>query len=74
VVGQDVGATAELLEHDVTALTVNAERSWKDCLQRLIEDDGLRTRLALAGQEMIRERHSMSAVVDRYLTLLRSTL
>jgi glycosyltransferase involved in cell wall biosynthesis len=74
VVGQDVGATAELLEHDVCALTVNAKRSWKSSLSRLIEDEALRVRLAEAGQDRIQAKHSMTAVVDRYLSLLRSAL
>ncbi len=72
VVGQDVGATAELLEHEHCALTVNAQRSWKACLTRLIQDAPLRARLAEAGQQRIQERHSMDAVVKRYLELLES--
>ena len=72
VVGQDVGATAELLEHDVTALTVNKERSWEANLTRLLADPDLRSRLARAGQEKIQREHSMTAVVERFLGLLRS--
>lgn len=74
VVGQDVGATAELLEHETCALTVNETRPWKASLSRLIEDGDLRKKLASAGLERIRTSHSMTAVVDRYLGLLRSVL
>lgn len=72
IVGQDVGATAELLNHEVSALTVNAARSWEACLTRLIEDGELRQRLVQAGLQKIQAEHTMSAVVDRYLSLLRS--
>ena len=72
VVGQDVGATAELLEHGVNALTVNSERSWETNLARLLEDADLRTQLVQAGREKIQREHSMSAVVERFLSLLRS--
>ncbi len=74
VVGQDVGATAELLEHGTCALTVNEKRSWKANLTRLIEDGDLRRRLARAGQERIRTRYSMSVVMERYVGLLRSVV
>ncbi len=74
VVGQDVGATAEFLQHDVTGLTVTAERTWQENLRRLIEDTDLRARLVRGGQELIAGRHTMEAVVDRYVELLDSTV
>jgi len=70
VVGQDVGATAELLTQDVNALTVTDERTWATNLRRLVEDGALRARLVAAGHEKIEREHTMSAVVARYLDLL----
>ena len=72
VVGQGVGATAELLEHDVIALTVTDERSWEDNLRRLVENPALRERLAQAGHAKVEESHSMTAVFERFLSLLKS--
>jgi len=74
VVGQDVGATAELLQHDVTGLTVGEDRTWENNLRRLVDDPDLRERLALGGQELVQRRHTMDAVVNRYVTLLESAI
>jgi glycosyltransferase involved in cell wall biosynthesis len=72
VVGQGVGATAELLRHDIVALTVNDERSWETNLRRLVEDGALRERLVAAGRAELERAHTLSAVFERFVTLLRS--
>ncbi|MFT7668006.1 MAG: glycosyltransferase involved in cell wall biosynthesis [Planctomycetota bacterium] len=74
IVGQAVGATAELLQHEVNGLTVTDERSWLQNLQRLVTDSDLRVQLGEGGKTMVERSHSMDAVFGRYLSLLQSAL
>jgi len=70
VVGEGVGATAELLEHEVDALTVTAERDWESSLRRLVEDASLRERLTVAGKAKVEREYALTVVFRRFLSLL----
>lgn len=73
VVGQAVGATAEMLQHDRTGLAV-AAGDWDEPLDRLVRDGELRARLVRGGQELIQRDHTTEAVVERYVHLLNGAV
>ena len=76
VVGTTVGGTGELLQHDETGLVFQVEEGWElaSQLDRLIEDDELRQKLATNGQRQVQQRFSMELMVDKIEKLLRVAL
>ncbi|HWL42407.1 MAG TPA: glycosyltransferase [Ilumatobacter sp.] len=68
VVASDVGSVAEAVRHDETGLLVPAGSvdDLIDAIRRLLDDDGLRRRLASAGQAFARRELTVQTMVSRY--------
>ncbi len=73
VVVSDVPGTASLVPQGERGvrIPVRSVPALADALIRLDEDAALRERLGHAAREYVRERHSMSAVVDQYVGMYR---
>jgi glycosyltransferase involved in cell wall biosynthesis len=65
VVATRVGGVPDIVEHDVNGLLVEAgdDAGLAQQLNRLLSDTDLRTRLAMAGQQTVKDRFSVEAVV-----------
>jgi glycogen synthase len=67
VVAADNGGTAEIVEHDATGLLCRAGDvdDLARQIARVVEEPGLRHRLATAGQKVVRERFSLERMLDK---------
>lgn len=76
VVGTPTGGTEELLRHNENGLIFTSEddAALAQQIARLIDDDGLRQRLALAGQRMVSGQFDLEAMVDRVEILLQEAI
>ncbi|MCS6859890.1 MAG: glycosyltransferase family 4 protein [Abditibacteriales bacterium] len=75
VVGTTTGGSAEILQHEVNGLTFKPDDA-EDLarqLQRVIEDASLRQRLAAQGRRTVRERFTLTSMVDQIESLLCQT-
>jgi glycosyltransferase involved in cell wall biosynthesis len=72
LVASDTGGLPELVVRDVTGLLVPAGSSvaLEGALERLIQDEALRARLAQAGWERVRNEHRLEQVVTTYVSIL----
>jgi glycosyltransferase involved in cell wall biosynthesis len=72
LVTSDTGGLPELVIRDVTGLLVPAGSSvaLEGALEKLIQDESLRARLAQAGWEKVRNEHRLEQVVTTYVSIL----
>jgi glycosyltransferase involved in cell wall biosynthesis len=73
VVGTTTGGSAEILQDGINSLTFKPDdvEDLARQLQRVIDDAPLRQRLAANGQRTVRERFSLSGMVDQIESLLQ---
>jgi glycosyltransferase involved in cell wall biosynthesis len=71
VIASQVGGLAEVIENDVTGLliTPNDATALARAIRRLKSDSSLRERLGHQGQLTQRAKYSLTAMVDKYLTV-----
>jgi glycosyltransferase involved in cell wall biosynthesis len=76
VIGSRTGGTEELLWHGQNGLTFEAgdSRDLARQLERLLDDDELRRRLASAGQKQVKEAYTLEIMVTRLEQLLEQSL
>lgn len=67
LIGSRTGAMEEIVEDGVSGLTYDKAdpQALAACMTRLLDDPALGRRLTLAGLERVRERFTMSAVMDQ---------
>jgi len=70
VVASPVGSNMEIIRDGVNGFLATNEEEWTDRLSRLIDAEGLRTRLGLAGRATVEERYSVRANAPRLLRVL----
>jgi glycosyltransferase involved in cell wall biosynthesis len=73
VVACPVGGILDLLRHESTGILVppNSPTQMADALQRLLEDDGLRTRMGERAHKIVCAEYGMDLYAQRYLQLYR---
>ena len=66
VVGTATGGAMEVLEHEVNALVFprGDEEACTNCIQRLLEDDGLYERIRVGGRLTVEERFRFERTID----------
>jgi glycosyltransferase involved in cell wall biosynthesis len=69
VVASPVGITPDLIQHDVNGLLASSPEDWFHELERLICDQNLRARIALAGRKTIEESYSLEKWAPRFESL-----
>jgi len=72
VVASPVGANREVVRHGTDGLLAATEAEWVEGLLALARDRDLRLRLGAAGRRRVEEAYSVTAVVPRYLEVLRA--
>ncbi|NVB81247.1 MAG: glycosyltransferase family 4 protein [Kofleriaceae bacterium] len=72
VVASPVGANNDVVREGVDGLFAVTDEDWADRLLTLARDRELRIRMGTAGRRRVEEAYSVSAVVPRYLDVLRS--
>lgn len=72
VVASPVGANREVVRDDVDGLFAATEDQWAERLLALARDRALRIRLGAAGRRRVEDVYSVTAVVPRYLEVLRA--
>ena len=73
-VATGVGANFKIIEHGVSGFLVKTDDEWIECLGKLITDEQLRKRIGQKGIEVVRERFSVHANKEVYLSVLRQSV
>jgi glycosyltransferase involved in cell wall biosynthesis len=72
VVASPVGANREVVRPGVDGLLAATEDDWTDQLLALARDRELRVRMGTAGRRRVEDHYSVTAVVPKYLEVLRA--
>ena len=72
VVASPVGANCEVVRDGVEGLFAATGADWAESLLTLARDRDLRVRMGNAGRRRVEEGYSVTAVVPRYLEVLRA--
>ena len=73
-VASPVGASKELIEHNVNGLLVATESEWLEHLTMLVQDADLRKSLGMRGRETIVERYSVEVMLPRLVSVLQEVM
>ena len=68
--GSRVGENVYLIQDGADGFLAGAQEEWVKNLRKLIADFELRRRLGRAGQETVRKRYSLEAVISQYENIL----
>ena len=71
-VASPVGITPEIIQNNVNGLLATSVDDWFRMLNRLLNDEPLRRRLALNGRKTIEESYSLQVWEPRFASLLES--
>jgi glycosyltransferase involved in cell wall biosynthesis len=76
VVASAVGGLTDVIEHDVTGLTVAADddAGWEEALTRLLSDGALRSRLGSAGRKRVAAEFSVQQMTQGNLLVYREVM
>lgn len=69
-----VGMNAEIIKNGVNGFLADSEKDWIEVLSKLIEDEGLRKKIGLAGRKTVEEGYSLNSQKERYLDLYLSLM
>ncbi|MDB4962784.1 MAG: hypothetical protein JWP01_2783 [Myxococcales bacterium] len=72
VVASPVGANREVVRDGVEGLFATTDDDWADRLLTLARDRDLRMRMGAAGRQRVESAYSVTAVLPRYLEVLRA--
>jgi glycosyltransferase involved in cell wall biosynthesis len=67
VVGSPVGVNEEIIQEGVNGFKPGNAGAWKDALERLIRDAGLREKLGHSGRKLVEERYSLDGAAAQWL-------
>ena len=65
-----VGVNCDIITHEANGLLANSPAEWSDCLQRLVSDSNLRSRLGRAGRDRIEQHFAVNIQAPRLVSLL----
>ena len=71
-IASPVGVLSEIARDGETGLHASDPMSWEVALERLLENEGLRAEMGVAGRRLIVERYSIQAVVEEFAETLRA--
>jgi glycosyltransferase involved in cell wall biosynthesis len=71
VVASPVGINGELVRHGETGFLAREDRDWKEALEILAADPGLRARMGIAGRAAVVTKYSLASYMVRYEQILR---
>lgn len=74
VVGQRLGENETLIEEGVNGMLAGTDDQWYQALQRLIEDEAFRRRIAAGGRETIRRGYTREMCYQRLREVLLTTV
>ncbi|MCR9172986.1 MAG: glycosyltransferase family 4 protein [bacterium] len=66
-----VGVNTEIIENGTNGFLCENEEDWKRTLQELIQDIALRKSIGKAGRKTVKERYSVEANTQKYLSLFQ---
>lgn len=72
VLASAVGVNREIIEDGVNGFLASSEAEWSEKLLRLLEDQPLRARFAVAGRRTVEERYSLRVNAPRLATVIRA--
>lgn len=73
VIASPVGVNSEIVEHGVNGFLASTELEWRQALDRLLEDAGLRRRMGIEGRRKVERRYSLQKWAPRLVNLLADT-
>jgi glycosyltransferase involved in cell wall biosynthesis len=69
-----VGANFKIIEHGLSGFLVKTDEEWIACIEALIKDEQLRKRIGQKGVDVVRQRFSVHANKEVYLSVLRESV
>jgi glycosyltransferase involved in cell wall biosynthesis len=69
-----VGTASEVISHGENGFLASSVDEWRAYLTRLIDDEGLRRRIGLAGRRIVEERYSMRVCARRFANAVRDAI
>lgn len=73
VIASPVGVNSEIVEHGVNGFLASTELEWRQALDRLLADAGLRRRMGIEGRRKVELRYSLQKWAPRLVNLLADT-
>jgi glycosyltransferase involved in cell wall biosynthesis len=73
VVASPVGANQQIVEHGINGFLADTPAQWKDALQTLLVDRGLRQRMGAAGRAKVEQHFCMQVTAPQLINALRSS-
>ncbi len=64
-----VGMNKEIIDNGKNGFLCQDKEAWKECIRSLIKDPELRYSIGLEGKNTVKERYSVEANVEKYLSL-----
>lgn len=71
VIASPVGVNAEIVEHGVNGFLASSASDWKNALQTLLQDPGLRARMGEAGRRKVEREYSLQIWGPRVAQILQ---
>lgn len=68
----DVGVNAEIVDHGVNGFVCRTLEEWQESLERLILDEGLRSRQGRAAREKITRSYSLTKAAKEWCAVLKA--
>lgn len=72
VIASPVGVNAEIVTHGVNGFLATSETEWRNAIDALSRDEGLRRRMGEAGRATVIERYSIAQVGPRMADLIHT--
>ncbi len=71
VVASPVGVNADIVQHGVTGFLASTDAEWREAIETLLGDSGLRQRMGEAGRRRMEEHYSLQTWAPRVAALLK---
>lgn len=72
VVASPVGVNSRIVEQGQTGFLASSGDEWLEAMERLLDDDGLRTKMGREGRARVDEKYSLAVQAPRVVSMLRS--
>lgn len=73
-VASNIGANKRIIENGENGFLVDNDEQWQQAIERLIEDISLRQKLAENSVQTVKDKFSVSANKDKYLTIFKTLI
>ena len=72
VIASPIGINTKIIQHGVNGFLASTESEWRDAMQKLILDDGLRRSMGEAGRKIIEQEYCLQVTSPQFIQLLHN--